>query len=253
DVKVMGGSNFVGVENFIRVVSNPLFFTVMKATLIYVLAVLSLGFFVPIFLAILLNEAGKGTVVYRTIYYAPHLLGGVVVLFIWRIFYLPTEEGLFNHLLSLIGMGPVRWLQDPSINKWMLALPGIWAGSGSACLIYLAALKSIDEEMYEAADIDGAGPLLKVWSVTLPSLKPLIIINFVGAFIAAFHGMGNVLVLTGGAYETNVIGLQIFMEAFAYLRFGPATAYAWILGSMLIGFTIYQLDFLKKVEFRRAQ
>jgi multiple sugar transport system permease protein len=89
--------------------------------------------------------------------------------------------------------------------------------------------------------------------VTLPSLKPLIIINFVGAFIAAFHGMGNVLVLTGGAYETNVIGLQIFMEAFAYLRFGPATAYAWILGSMLIGFTIYQLDFLKKVEFRRAQ
>ncbi len=253
DVKVMGGSEFVGVENFIRVVSNPLFFTVMKATLIYVLAVLSLGFFVPIFLAILLNEAGRGTIVYRTIYYAPHLLGGVVVLFIWRIFYLPTEEGLFNHLLSLIGMGPVRWLQDPSINKWMLALPGIWAGSGSACLIYLAALKSIDEEMYEAADIDGAGPLLKVWSVTLPSLKPLIIINFVGAFIAAFHGMGNVLVLTGGAYETNVIGLQIFMEAFAYLRFGPATAYAWILGSMLIGFTIYQLDFLKKVEFRRAQ
>lgn len=253
DVKVLGDSKFVGFENFIRVLTNPLFPTVMKATFIYVIAVLSLGFFTPVFLAILLSEVGRGSTAFRLIYYAPHLLGGVVVLFIWKIFYMPTSEGLLNHLLEYINLGPVRWLENPSINKWALAIPSIWAGSGSACLVYLAALKGIDDEVYEAADIDGAGTFHKIFHITIPSLKPLLIINFVGAFIGAFHNMGNILVLTGGAFETNVIGLQIFFEAFGYLRFGSATALAWILGSLLIGFTIYQLNFLRKVEFRRAQ
>jgi len=253
DVKVLGDSRFVGIENFIRVVTNPMFFGVLRATLIYVVAVLSLGFLAPVFLAILLSEAGRGTTLYRVVYYAPHLLGGVVVLFIWRIFYMPTSEGMLNQLIAHLGFAPVRWLENPAINKWMLVIPSIWAGTGSACLVYLAALKSVDDEMYEAAEIDGASTLAKVFHVTLPSLKPLLIINFVGAFIGAFHNMGNILVLTGGAFETNVIGLQIFMEAFGYLRFGSSTALAWILGSMLIGFTIYQLNFLRKVEFRRAQ
>ena len=253
DVKVMGATRWVGIENFVRVVTNPLFPTVIKATLIFVVATLSLGFLAPVFLAIMLSEAKRGSTAYRVIYYAPHLLGGVVVLFIWKIFYMPTDEGMLNQLLSYIKLGPIRWLEEPSINKWALAIPGIWAGTGSACLVYLAALKSIDDELYEAAEIDGADAFGKVLHVTLPCLKPLLIINFVGAFIGAFHGMGNILVLTGGAFETNVIGLQIFLEAFGYLRFGSSTALAWILGSLLIGFTVYQLNFLRKVEFRRAQ
>jgi multiple sugar transport system permease protein len=146
----------------------------------------------------------------------------------------------------------VRWLEDPAINKWALAIPGIWAGAGSAALVYLAALKGIDDEIYEAAEIDGAGTFCKIWHVTIPSLKPLLIINFVGTFIGAFQGMGNILIMTGGAYDTNVIGLQIFTEAFAYLRFGSSTALAWILGSFLVSFTIVQLGILKRVEFRRA-
>ena len=253
NVKVMGQSEFVGIENFIRVVTNPLFPSMVKATLTFVVATLTLGFFAPVILAILLSETRRGTTAFRAVYYAPHLLGGVVVLFIWKIFYMPTDEGMLNQLLSHVGMDPVRWLENPLINKWALAVPGIWAGMGSACLVYLAALKSIDDELYEAAEIDGADALRKVWHVTLPCLKPLLIINFVGAFIGAFHGMGNILVLTGGAFETNVIGLQIFLEAFGYLRFGSATALAWILGSVLIGFTVYQLNFLRKVEFRRAE
>lgn len=252
DVKVLGQSRFVGLENFVRVISNPEFSVMVLATSIYVLAVLTLGFLTPVLLAILLSECGRGSVLFRVIYYSPHLLSGVVVLFIWKIFYMPTADGLFNHLLGFLGMEPVRWLQDPAINKWALALPGIWAGTGSASLVYLAALKSIDDEIYEAAELDGAGIRQKIWHVTLPSLKPLLIINFVGAFIGAFHGMGNVLILTGGLYDTNVIGLQIFIEAFAYLRFGSSTALAWILGSFLVSFTIVQLGILKRVEFRRV-
>jgi ABC-type sugar transport system permease subunit len=253
NVQVLGESKYVGIENFVRVLTNPLLPTVLKATLIYVTALLTLGFVAPIVLAILLSEIRRGSTAFRAIYYAPHLLGGVVVLFIWKIFYMPTSEGMLNQFIGFFGLEPIRWLENPAINKWALAIPGIWAGTGSACLVYLAALKGIDGEIYEAAEVDGAGAWTKIWHVTLPSLKPLLIINFVGAFIAAFHGMGNILVLTGGAFETNVIGLQIFFEAFGYLRFGSATALAWILGSLLIGFTVYQLNFLRRVEFRRAQ
>ena len=260
DVRIMGGSRWVGIENFVRVVTNPQFFTMVKATVAYVLALLSIGFFTPIVLAVLLSEVKRFSTVYRVIYYAPHLLSGAVVLFIWKVFYAPTPDGFLNEIVAWMNQHlhlgipwPVSWLQDTAINKWALAFPTVWAGAGSACLVYLAALKSIDDELYEAAEIDGADAFGKVIHVTLPCLKPLLIINFVGAFIGAFHGMGNILVLTGGAFETNVIGLQIFLEAFGYLRFGSATALAWILGSLLIGFTVYQLNFLRKVEFRRAQ
>jgi len=252
DVKVMGESHWVGLENFVRVLSSPQFWAMIAATLVYVAAVLSLGFFAPVLLAIALSEIKRGTVLYRVVYYAPSLLSGAVVVFLWTMFYRSTDEGLLNHLLSLLGLGPVRWLEDPAINKWALAIPGIWAGTGSAALVYLAALKGIDDEIYEAAEIDGAGAFSKVWHVTIPSLKPLLIINLVGTFIGAFQGMGNILIMTGGAYDTNVIGLQIFTEAFAYLRFGSSTALAWILGSFLVSFTIVQLGILKKVEFRRA-
>jgi len=253
DVRVLGTSQLVGIENFVRVVSNPQFMTMVTATAIYVFALLSLGFFAPVILAILLSEIRRGSVMFRVIYYAPYLLSGPVVLFIWKVFYMPTPDGMLNELLGYLGIEPVRWLQDPSINKWALALPVIWAGTGNACLVYLAALKSVGEDSYEAAEIDGAGVWHKIRHITLPSLKPLLIINFVGALIGAFHGMGNVLILTGGAYETNVVGLQVFTEAFAYLRFGSSTALAWILGSFLVSFTIVQLGILKKVEFRRAE
>ena len=260
DVRIMGGSRWVGIENFVRVVTNPQFMTMVKATVMYVFALLSIGFFAPIVLAILLSEIKRLSVFYRVVYYAPRLLSGVVVLFIWKIFYSPTPDGFLNEVLQALNKAlhlsfpvPVSWLQNTSINKWALAFPAVWAGAGSACLVYLAALKSIDDELYEAADIDGAGLWGKVWHITLPSLKPLIIIQFVGAFIHAFHNMGNILVLTGGAYDTNVIGLQIFLESFAFLRFGSAISLAWILGTVLVSFTIFQLGILKKVEFRRAE
>lgn len=269
DVKLLGDSTFVGLENFIRVIANPQFFTVIKATLLYVFAVLSIGFFTPILLAVLLSEVRRFSVFYRVIYYAPHLLSGVVVLFIWKIFYMPTVDGFLNQVLAFFHIDsfiallndtfnwqiqyPVHWLQNVNINKWALAFPSIWASAGSGCLVYLAALKGIDQSAYEAADIDGAGVWAKMIHITIPCLKPLIVIQFVSAFIAAFHGMGNILVLTGGAYDTNVIGLQIWLESFAFLRFGNAIALAWMLGSILVSFTIIQLRILRRVEYRRAE
>ena len=126
---------------------------------------------------------------------------------------------------------------------------------GPGCLIYLAALKGIPEDYYEAADIDGATFIDKILFVVFPTLKALVVINFVGAFISSwYHSTGNILVMTGGdaATKTETAGLYIWYKAFTYLNFGPATAAAWMLAFILIGFTVYQLQILSKVEFKNA-
>jgi ABC-type sugar transport system permease subunit len=151
---------------------------------------------------------------------------------------------------------PYPWLQDPTgfwAMLWVI-VPGIWAGVGPGCIIYLAALKSIPDELYEAADLDGAGPIQKAWHVTFQSLLPLVLINFVGAVIGTFKAMESVLVLTGGGPGTSTmtLGLDVFFNAFTHLKFGYATAEAWVMGSLLLGFTVYQLRTLREMSFKRA-
>jgi multiple sugar transport system permease protein len=144
-----------------------------------------------------------------------------------------------------------HWLADPDTAMLSCVIPMVWAGMGPGCLIYLAALKGIPDDYYEAADVDGATFIDKILFVVFPVLKPLILINFVGAFIGSFYAAtGNILVMTGGAANTEVAGLHIWYKAFTFLKFGPATAAAWMLGVILIGFTVQQLKMLSRVEFR---
>ncbi len=150
---------------------------------------------------------------------------------------------------------PYRWLSNPNTAMVACVVPMVWAGMGPGCLIYLAALKGIPEDYYEAADLDGATFIDKILFVVFPTLKALVVINFVGAFINSWYAStGNILVMTGGdaATRTETAGLFIWYKAFTYLSFGPATAAAWMLAFMLIGFTVYQLQILSKVEFRTA-
>jgi len=146
---------------------------------------------------------------------------------------------------------PYRWLGDSDTAMLCCVIPMIWTGMGPGCLIYLAALKGIADDYYEAADIDAATFLDKLLFIVLPMIKPLLIINFVGVFIRSWYGAtASILAMTGGAHGTEVVGLHIFYRAFMYLNFGEATAMAWLLGLMLIGFTVYQLRILSRIEFR---
>ena len=145
---------------------------------------------------------------------------------------------------------PVRWLDDSRTALFSCVLPMLWAGMGPGCLIYLAALKGIPDDLYEAADIDGASFTDKVLFVIFPTLRPLLVINFVGVFIASWQAEANILAMTAGGARTEVAGLHIFYKAFIFLRLGPATAAAWMLGCLLVGFTLYQLRILSRVEFR---
>jgi multiple sugar transport system permease protein len=150
------------------------------------------------------------------------------------------------------------WLSDPKFSLFFVLLPVVWQGMGPGCLIYLAALKTIPEEIYESADMDGAGLFSKVFHVAVPNIRSLILINFIGAMVGAVRGGSEfVLAMTGGGPyapygQTEVIGLHIYWQAYGYLRFGQASAMAWVLGSMLVGFTVLRLQQLSRMEFRAA-
>ena len=254
DYRIVGASGWEGLDNFIRVAGDPGFWKAWLRTFEYVGITLALGFVSPIVLAVLLTEIPRGKVFFRTVYFLPHLTSALVIMLLWKMMFDPTENGMLNQLLALAGIHRQAWLQDPSWAMTCCILPGVWAGAGMASLIYVAALGSLPGDYYEAAAIDGAGILGRFRHVTLPQLMPLMVINFVGAFIAAFQGMGSIFLLTfgGPGDATNVLSLMIWKEAYNNLRFSTATTMAWFLGTALIGFTYLQIRFLRKVEFRQA-
>jgi len=254
DYRIVGAGSWEGLDNFIRVASDPGFWKAWGRTLQYVGITLVLGFTTPVLLALLLSEIPRGKVFFRTVYFLPHLTSALVVTLMWKMMFDPTENGMLNQVLAFFGIARHAWLQDPSWAMTCCILPGVWAGAGMASLIYVAALHSLPPDYYEAAAIDGAGILGRFRHVTLPQLMPLMVINFVGAFIAAFQGMGSIFLLTfgGPGDATNVLSLAIWKEAYNNLRFSTATTMAWFLGVALIGFTYLQIRFLRRVEFRQA-
>ena len=261
DYHILGGASYVGLDNFIDLFTADTFWASVRNSFLYTLISLTLGFFLPLLVAVGLTEVPRGKVFFRTLYYLPAITASMAITFMWKWFEDGTPAGLFNSLI-MSGAGllhlhsdPVNWLGNPKIALVSVILPGVWAGAGPGSLIYQAALRSIPEEMYEAADLDGAGVWAKFWRVTLPTLKPLVLINLVGAVIGTFQATANILVMTAGGplYSTRTLGLEIWYNAFLFLKFGYATAAAWVMGALLIGFTVYQLRVMKDLRFSAAR
>ncbi len=270
DYRILQPPQWVGFDNFIAVLTQPVFWRSLLNSFLYVALSLLIGFFLPVFLALALNEIPRAKTFFRTVFYLPAMTSAIVVAFLWRQIYDKSEQGILNALIaplvdlynlaaSHLGLNvaphAIDWLGNPSLAMFAVVLPGIWAGAGPGSILYLAALKNIPTERYEAADIDGATWRHKIRYITLPSLRPLIMINLLGVFIAGFKAMENVFVLTGGGplNSTRTIGLEIWENAFMFLKFGYATAAAWMMGAILIGFTLVQIRSLTKVRFTTAK
>jgi multiple sugar transport system permease protein len=270
DYKVVKGAEWVGTDNFINVFSSPIFYQSLWNSFVYVGLTIAIGFFVPILLALALNEIPRFKVLFRTIFYLPAMTSPIVISLLWRQFYDKSPEGLLNTILApvialvnpvlnflhIAPLAPTHdWLGDPSLAMLAVVIPGIWAGAGPGSILYLAALKNIPGERYEAADLDGASWVQKIRFITLPGLKPLILINLLGVFIAGFKAMESIFVLTFGGplNATHTIGLEVWKNAFMFLKFGYATAAAWVMGAILIGFTILQIRSLLKMRFTTAK
>ena len=318
DYEIMGNSSWVGVDNFANLLWDKEWWEAIWNSMRYSFMIICMTFLPPVILAVVLQEIPKGKLLFRTIFYLPAVISGLVVVFLWKSFYEPNQYGILNSIIMkipaiiyiLIGLvifyilyaffrrlyiheyyktgtlclfvgilfmaglfkflmpvlnmegvpwykalfmtfdEPTRWLEDPKTAMLCCVLPMVWAGIGPGCLIYLAALKGIANDFYEAADIDGATFIDKIMFIVFPMLKPLLIIQFVGIFIAAWNNSAYILAMTGGTSKTTVAGLHIFYKAYMFLKFGPATAMAWVLGAILIGFTVNQLKVLSKIEFK---
>lgn len=270
DYRILEPPKWVGLDNFAAVFSQPIFWKSLGNSFIYVGLTLAIGFFLPLFLALALNEIPRFKVLFRTIFYLPAMTSPIVIAFLWRQFYDKSENGILNSLLApfvdglnrfwpqMFGHELVKandWLGNPTLAMFAVVLPGVWAGAGPGSILYLAALKNIPGERYEAADLDGASWVQKIKWITLPGLKPLILINLLGVFIAGFKAMEPVFILTGGGplNSTRTIGLEIWENAFMFLKFGYATAAAWVMGSILIGFTLVQIRTLLNMKFGTAK
>jgi multiple sugar transport system permease protein len=274
DYSLLGEKHFIGLQNFVDIFSQPFFWRIVLTTLKFVGLSLGLGFFVPIALAILLSEVPRGKYAFRTIYYLPAVVSSVVMLILWKtMIFLPTDTGVLNQILMgtvnpigkwlggllgqdhpLFALGPLKWIGSPRLAMLCVIIPGIWGHAGPGSIIYIAALRSIPDDYYQAAEVEGAGFLGKLRHVAIPHLIPLIMINFIGAFIGGVRAAQEILVMTEGGpmNVTRTLGLEIFYDAFVYMKYGYATALGWVMGAMLIGFTIWNLQILSRVQFSRA-
>jgi ABC-type sugar transport system permease subunit/ABC-type glycerol-3-phosphate transport system substrate-binding protein len=255
DYKIMGNSSWVGISNFTDILFEKRFWHSLLNAFWFCALWMLMGFLPPVGLAIILQEIPMGKMTFRILFYIPAVVSGVVILFMWRGFYDPSPDGLLNRAIGLFGIPSQSWLQDPRLAMFCVVFPLAWAHLGPGCIIYLAALKGIPDELYEASDIDGAGFFRKIASIVIPYLKPLLVINAVGATIFGFKSADAVLAMTGGGPDdaTQVVGYEIWQRSFLFLKFGQATAMAWILALLLLVFTAYQMRVLARVEFRTAR
>jgi multiple sugar transport system permease protein len=177
---------------------------------------------------------------FRTVFYLPSVVSGIAVAILW-IMILHQDFGLINSALSVLGIKGPGWLVQPQWAKPALILMSLW-GAGGSMVIYLAGLQSVPAHLYEASEIDGAGPWQKFWNVTIPMMSPVIFYNLIVGFIASLQGFVLVYIMTNGgpANATLMYGLYIYRNAFQFFKMGYASALAWVLLIVIIVITVLQ-------------
>lgn len=206
-------------------------------------------------LAVAVDQKIRGQSIYRSIFYIPTILSGVVVAIIWKWLYQPIG-GPINQLLTSFGLGSLAtaWLADSNTVLWAVAIASMWMGIGAPFLLFLAGLQSVPIELYEAGRLDGGNGRQLFWHITLPFLIPIATILSVLTILGAMQIFNLVLAMTNGGpgSATEVPVLHIYREAFKYAKFGYASALSMIFGILLFTLSIIQLWLSRKIGIRSA-
>ncbi len=221
---------WVGLDNYVEIVTqDPSFFKALKATTIFAFVGVPLQVVAGLVLATLLNQKIRFLSFFRSVYYLPSVIGGLSVALMFRWIF-GTQFGLINGTLRLFGVDGPSWLGDPNWVLISFILLSIW-GSGQAMLINLAALQGVPTELYEAAEVDGAGTLAKFFRITVPMITPVIFFNMVMGIIGALQEFILPFMMTNGgpADASLFMVLWLYRSAFEWLQMGYASAIAWIL------------------------
>jgi multiple sugar transport system permease protein len=230
---------FSGLRNYQRMVNDRLFWQALSVTLRYTLLYVPSDLIGGLLLALLMNQVSvKGIRAVRTIYYLPSVLSGVAFVIVWMWLFHP-EAGLINATLAQVGIQGPRWLADPNTALTALWLMSFW-GLGRTAIIFLAGLKGVPRELYEAAAIDGAGSVQSFFSITLPMLTPAIFFNLVLSIIGTFQTFTSAFVATnGGPLDSTLFYvLYLYRKAFQDFQMGYAAALAWVLFLIILALTL---------------
>lgn len=232
-----------GLDNYVRAfVRDDLFYTSLGNTAYYVFLGVPLGLLASLSLAMLLDRRIWGRAVWRTVYYLPSIVPMVSAAFLFTYIFQP-DYGLVNGWLwKLFRIQGPGWFNSRTWVKPTFILLSLWGAGGGTCIIFLAGLQNIPTELYEAAEVDGAGRWRKFANITIPMLSPTIFFNLVTGIIGAFKVFGPAYVATAGGpgYGSYFYVLHLFNNAFSYLDMGYASALAWLLFIIIIIFTLIQ-------------
>ena len=223
--------SFVGLNNFATMLGDQRFWRAVRATFFFAFMAVPLKLIFALALAMLLNSARRGVYAYRAAYYAPSIVGAsVAVAVVWRELF--GKQGPLNATLASIGLPTAAWLGDPATAPWSVILLSVWE-FGSPMLIFLAGLRQIPTEFYEAAAIDGAGYLRRFGSITIPLLTPLIFFNLVLQMIFGFTVFTSAFIISGGSGapldSVLLYSLYLYQKGFKDFQMGYAAAMAWAL------------------------
>jgi multiple sugar transport system permease protein len=245
-----GTFRFIGLDNYARLLNHPLFWTALKNTLYFALVGGPMAVLVALGAALMLNaKLVRFKAFFRTIYFAPFVTTLVAVAIVWRYLYHP-RYGLLNYGLSAIGVGPIDFLGDPRWAMPAIILMATWKNFGYNMILFIAGLQSIPDELYEAADLDGAGPLRRFWHVTVPMLGPTLLFVGVITMIGYFQLFAEPYVMTAGGPLRATTSLVLFMyeEGFRWWRMGFAASIAMVLFLIILIFTMLQLRLQRRSE-----
>jgi multiple sugar transport system permease protein len=232
---------FVGLQNYYALMEDPLIWQSFKLTTLYAVGYVPLNAALGLGLAVMLNQKISGLRFYRTAYYMPSVLSGVAVAVMWRLI-LSADFGLLNYLLSLVGIQGPAWLSDP---KWVLPafiLMALWHFGGSVVL-YLAGLQGIPTDLYEAAAVDGANGMHKLFRITIPLMTPVIFFQLIIGVINALQTFTQAFIMTkGGPMNASLfIVLYLYQKAFESFQMGYASLIAWLLFLYILALTLVLL------------
>lgn len=250
NMKGFDPQEFVGFENYRRVLSRTDFIATCWNTLKYVLYSLIVGFPLPFFVALLMNELIHFRKATRILVYLPGIIPGVAVSMLWVFVYNPSAAGLLNTMIGKIGIAPYKWLQDPDFTILWIIVSMTWAGAGGTSLYYFAAMQGINRELYEAAVIDGAGYFKRVKIVTLPYLYGMLILFGVRQIIGVFNTMEQVLQMTDGGPNNASMTLGLLNYRYAFKDAKPqfALALGVLMFIVLSIFAVLYFVLNKKIE-----
>jgi multiple sugar transport system permease protein len=233
----------VGLENYRRLVHDPLFWVALRNTFVFVVVAGPLSIGLSLAAAVLLSaRAVRFKGIFRTIFFLPVVTTLVAIAVVWRYIYHP-RFGLLNHALATFGVGPIDWLGDPRFAMPAIILMAVWKNFGFNMVIFIAGLQSIPERVYEAASVDGATPAAQFRWVTLPMLAPTFVFVLVITMIGYFQLFAEPYVMTQGgpAHATLSIVLLMYLQGFRWWTMGYAAALAFVLFAIILALTLVTL------------